>query len=245
MNSTDLYLNLLKNCLTRYIYINEQPSFWGYTQSHIEELRRTGGDWPPTAETMVGLERLNNVEHCVRDIITNNIEGDLIETGIWRGGVVILMRAILKAYNSNKIVWAADSFSGVPQPDNNFPQDSGNNLWMARDLAVDLEQVKNNFKKYDLLDEQIKFLPGLFKDTLLHAPIKQLAVLRLDGDLYESTIEALEILYPKLSYGGYVIIDDYALQPCRQAVEDYRNKFSITNNIIKIDDMGVYWKKQL
>ena len=110
-------------------------------------------------------------------------------------------------------------------------------------LAVTQEQVKANFERYGLLDDQVRFIPGWFKDTLHKAPIEQISVLRLDGDLYESTIQALEPLYPKLSPGGYCIIDDYNLEYCRKAVADYRSQHGITAEIIDIDGYGAYWRK--
>jgi hypothetical protein len=188
--------------------------------------------------------RLNNIQYCVETVLRENIPGDLIETGVWRGGACIFMRAVLAVNDDyTRNVWVADCFNGVPPPDPQYPQDNGNVLFTARDLAISLDQVKNNFKKYDLLDNQVKFLPGLFKDTLCTAPIEKLAVLRLDGDLYGSTWEALDALYPKLSIGGYVIIDDYTLPPCRQAVEDYHAKYNINCPILPIDSMSAYWRK--
>ena len=94
-----------------------------------------------------------------------------------------------------------------------------------------------------LPNDRVKFLPGWFRDTLPNAPIKQLAVLRLDGDLYESTMDALVPLYPKLAPGGFVIIDDYRLPMCQQAVKDYRARTGIVEEIIAIDDDAVYWRK--
>ncbi len=85
---------------------------------------------------------------------------------------------------------------------------------------------------------------GWFRDTLPAAPIERLAVLRLDGDLYQSTLESLTHLYPKLSQGGYVIVDDYGAVPaCRKAVEDYRSKQGIREEIVAIDWTGVFWQR--
>jgi O-methyltransferase len=110
-------------------------------------------------------------------------------------------------------------------------------------LAVPESEVRANFERYGLLDDQVRFLPGWFKDTLHNAPIEQISVLRLDGDLYESTIQALDGLYPRLSPGGFCIIDDYQLPYCRQAVADYRDKHGITSEIVDIDGSGVLWRK--
>ena len=210
------------------------------------ENRRHGYDWPVHADTMIGLTRLNNIEYCIQQIIQQQIPGDFIETGVWRGGATILMRALLKEKGiEDRKVWLADSFEGLPKPNpTQYEADKGNQLYKLNLLKVSLEQVKNNFAKYDLLDDQVQFLKGWFKDTLPHAPIQTLALLRLDGDLYESTILALEHLYPKLSVGGFVIIDDYHAFPyCKKAVDDYRTKHGLSEPIQAIDKEAVYWKK--
>ncbi|MGH8399231.1 MAG: TylF/MycF/NovP-related O-methyltransferase, partial [Gammaproteobacteria bacterium] len=92
---------------------------------------------------------------------------------------------------------------------------------------------------------RVIFLAGWFKDTLPAAPIDSISVLRLDGDLYESTIQVLEALYPRLSVNGFCIIDDYhAIDACRQAVADYREHNNISASIIEIDGTAVLWRKR-
>ena len=209
--------------------------------------REFGVDWPGHAETMVGLRRLDNVEHCVHNVIRDNVPGDLVEAGVWRGGTAIFMRAVLAAYDEPvRRVWVADSFEGLPRPNaDNFPADAGLDYTIHPELAVGVEQVRANFAKYGLLDDRVRFLPGWFKDTLPSAPIERLAVMRLDGDLYESTMDALEALYPRLSVGGYCIIDDYgALEACRRAVDDYRTANRITEEIRPVDWTGAYWQRE-
>jgi O-methyltransferase len=211
------------------------------------ERRRCGGDWPPFAETMIGLQRLDNLQHCIEAVLRDRIPGDLIETGVWRGGATIFMRAVLEAYGDReRTVWVADSFRGLPRPDARYPADAGDLLWTAQLLAVSLEEVKRNFMRYGLLDDRVKFLAGWFKDTLPTAPITHLALLRLDGDLYESTMIALTALYPKLSPGGFLIIDDFdAMPPSRKAVEDYRNAHDIAEPVELINCGGAFWRKKL
>src|SRR5947209_863300 len=128
--------------------------------------------------------RLSNLQFCVEDVLKNGVPGDLIETGVWRGGASILMRAVLKAHGvTDRRVWVADSFEGLPKPDHGtYAADTMDVHHRYRHLAVCLDEVKRNFQKYDMLDEQICFLKGWFKDTLPIAPIEQLAVIRLDGD---------------------------------------------------------------
>jgi O-methyltransferase len=205
--------------------------------------RDKGHDWPADAYTMIGLE---NVQHCVTDVIRRGVPGDLIETGVWRGGATIFMRGILKAYGAiDRTVWVADSFQGLPQPNlAEYPVDAESGFWAFPQLAVSLETVKANFERFGLLDDQVRFLRGWFKDTLPGAPIERLAVLRLDGDMYESTMDALRALYPKVSIGGYVIVDDYGfIDTCKRAVEDFRARHEISDRIEPIDETGVFWRR--
>lgn len=210
------------------------------------ELRRRGLDRPARAESMIGLRRMDNVRHCVETAIRDDVPGDLIEAGVWRGGATIFMRAVLKAHDeTTRKVWVADSFEGLPPPNaSSYPADRDDPHHTMSELKVGVDQVRHNFRRYQLLDDQVKFLVGWFADTLPTAPIDALAVMRLDGDMYESTIQSLEALYPKLSPGGFCIIDDYGLLPgAAQAVQDYRNRFQISDEICEIDGVGVYWRK--
>jgi hypothetical protein len=245
-DAKNLYLNLMKECLSYLIYSDARDKdSLRYDPSDV--MRRPDGlRWPAQAHTMIGMKRLDNIQFCVEDVLARSIQGDLIETGVWRGGAVIFMRAILKAYGvEDRVTWVADSFEGLPPPNaQKYPEDMGNRLHEFKELAISLEQVQSNFVKYDLLDGQVKFLKGWFRDTLPEAPIEKLAVLRLDGDMYESTMDALVNLYPKLSLGGYIIVDDYgAIPQCRQAIHDYRNSHHINDEIRPIDWTGVYWKR--
>lgn len=203
-------------------------------------------EWPVDAETMLGPERLDNVMHCVGTVVRDGVPGDLIETGVWRGGACILMRGVLEALGDrSRTVWVADSFQGLPKPDaERYPADEGDLFWTVDVLAVSLAEVMANFRRYHLLDDQVRFLPGWFEDTLPTAPIERLAVLRLDGDMYASTMQALEALYPKLSPGGFAIIDDYGAVPgCRAAVHDFRTAHDITEPMTQTDYTEVFWRK--
>jgi SAM-dependent methyltransferase len=186
-DSIHLYLDLMKKSLMNLIYDNDSDMMRG--GQYEKELKLYGGIWPSIAHTMIGLPRLNNIQFCIEDILAKNIPGDLIETGVWRGGATIFMRAALKAYRiTDRTVWVADSFEGLPPTE--YEKDLNLRLDKVDCLAVSLEDVQSNFSKYGLLDEQVRFLKGWFKDTLPIAPIEQLAILRLDGDWYESTMDA-------------------------------------------------------
>jgi O-methyltransferase len=210
------------------------------------QARELGRDWPARAETMVGLRGLANARHCIESVIADDVPGDIFEAGVWRGGTAIFMRGVLKAYQiKDRTVWCADSFQGLPPSSREtYVADKELQLDRYEYLAVDVESVRHNFVRFGLLDEQVKFLIGWFKDTLPNSPIDQLSILRCDGDLYESTIQTLEALYPRLSVGGYCIIDDYGiLDGCRQAVNDYRRLRQVTDEILDVNGWCVYWRR--
>jgi O-methyltransferase len=195
---------------------------------------------------MIGTARLNNVVDLVTQVLQDNIPGDFIETGVWRGGTCILMRGLLAAWGDpSRRVFVADSFDGLPAPDEKqYPQDKGDTLFLYKELAVSLDQVKRNFACYGLLDERVIFVQGLFRDTLPSMRQERFAILRLDGDMYESTMDGLTNLYGSLSPGGFIIIDDYgAIPACRAAVTDFRCELAISEPMITIDWTGVYWRK--
>ena len=241
----DSYLQLMERCLLGLIWEDPPQDIWS-GGAFKPALRETGRDWPSKAHSMIGSRRMRNIRLLAEDVVRRGVPGDFIETGIWRGGACIMMRAVLKAHGvTDRRVWCADSFEGLPDPDAaSYPQDANDQHATYEALAISLEQVQENFSRYDLLDDQVRFLKGWFKDTLPTAPIETLAILRLDGDMYQSTMEAFEALYDKLSPGGYCIIDDMGAVPaCRQAVADFRNKRGITDRIEQIDWTGAYWRK--
>jgi O-methyltransferase len=228
------YVDLLANTLNGSIYSDEVD-------------RSDGRDWPANAHTMLGKKRLTHLRHCVETVLNDGVEGDFIETGVWKGGSCVLMRGILQAAgDTQRTVWVADSFQGLPKPAvAAHPLDEGDSLYIHQDLVIPMEQVKSTFRSYDLLDGQVAFLPGWYCDTLPKAPIGKLAILRMDGDMYESTIDALNALYHKLQPGGFCIIDDYGCIPaCRAAVHDFRRQHGITAPIHVIDWTGAFWRKQ-
>lgn len=256
----EVYLDLLKRCVSNTIYDDDLDVMRGsfkrdpvtgklssVAAAPADPGRKYfGGIWPTRAHTMIGMPRLDNLQYCVETVIRERIPGDFIETGVWRGGASIFMRGILKAYKvRDRRVWVADSFEGLPPTVGSVhAADSKLGLDRFTDLAVSLETVRGNFERYGLLDEQVVFLKGWFRDTLPNAPIAQLAVMRLDGDLYESTMDALTSLYPKLSPGGFVILDDYnAVAGCNDATDKYRRSMSIKEPLQLIKGTGAFWRK--
>ena len=237
------YLNLLEDALTGIIFRDESiaPGQQGYDGAR----RELGRDWPKYAPTMIGKVRMRNIRDLAETILSKGVPGDFLEAGVWRGGACIYMRGILKAYGiEDRRVWVADSFSGLPPPSPElYPADAGDRHHLVEPLIVSLDEVRANFSKYGLLDDSVRFLEGWFKDTLPVAPVERLSLLRLDGDMYESTIQTLDAMYWKLSPGGFVIVDDYVLSGCRQAVDDFRTRHGIRSSIEEIDGAAVYWQK--
>lgn len=248
----DRYLDLLKCVLTDTVYKtepdleNSSPSrFMADFLSHY-----IGG----RAISMLPLARFDNLKSCIDGVLNNEVPGDLIETGVWRGGAVIFMRAILMARGvSDRLIWVADSFEGLPEPDPvKYPAEAKAyhgvvQTKVMNHLAVGLDEVRENFAKFNLLDEKVRFLKGWFKDTLPAAPIEHLSILRLDGDHYESTMDALTSLYHRLSPGGYAIIDDYGEDSwtyCRRAVEEFRTAHGIDEPLMRVDQSCYYWQRR-
>jgi Macrocin-O-methyltransferase (TylF) len=246
----DLYLDLLKRSLTNTIFEREpdiDDDEFRFTIERVSHYVNTD------AVSMLPLARFDNIKNCVESILRNGIPGDLIETGVWRGGATIFMRGALKAYGvTDRVVWAADSFEGLPVPDaEKFPLEakvqSGPVMQKVyHNLAVGLEEVKRNFAAYGLMDDQVKFLKGWFRDSLPMAPLGTLSLIRLDGDFYESTRDALQSLYDRLSIGGYVIIDDYGEDTwtyCRKAVNEFRSERHIEDLLVAVDSKCSYWQR--
>jgi O-methyltransferase len=252
---------LLQSTLQAFVAIQETNVYKG-----LEEARKTGAwihygshqdgtgygevtamrNFTFMAHTMIGQARLDNLHHCMDQVTKDNIPGDLIETGVWQGGATIFMRGFLHAHGINdRIVWVADSFSGLPPNTHQRDVEASMDFSPANFpyLSVSEEKVRNLFERYDLLDKQVRFLKGWFKDTLASAPIEKLAVLRLDGDMYESTMDALNALYHKVSPGGFVIVDDYhAVPSCKIAVDEFRQAHKIRAKLIPVDHDCVYWR---
>lgn len=245
MSVRDLYIDLLIRSVVDAIYGEPMPGPWRVGNKFDRGPRTPGILGPTTAHTMVGVDRLENLRDLVQIVLDEKIPGDLIETGVWRGGCCILMRGMLAGNEvNNRKVYVADSFQGVPPPKPDlYPADRGSEFHLHRELAVSLDTVKSNFGRYGLLDGQVIFIEGDFCDTLPLLECSSFALIRLDGDLYESTYVTLDHLYPKVSPGGFVIIDDYGVAPgCKQAVQDYRAQHAIGAPIHQIDRSGVWWR---
>lgn len=254
------YLELLKQTLSGVAYGAAERSVQPALRQDRAQLspvineaaRKAGHDWTYLGDTMTGFKRLDNVRDLLTDVVQNNIEGDYIETGVWRGGSSIFARAVLYVNGQpNRISYVCDSFHGLPPGDRNLTfgkpgiglTDQG---WdKTKYLEVSPQIVAQGFQKYSLLDSNVVFAKGFFNETMppLGKRIKKLSIMRLDGDMYESTVDVLYHLYDKLSVGGYVIMDDWANFPSKHACNDFFKVHGISPDIIAIDSISAYWKK--
>jgi hypothetical protein len=239
-----LYLDLIERVLLGTIY-RDAPNDHFSGGAYRDEIREEGKDWPSQAHSMIGGKRMHNLRTLCEDLLNRDIPGDFIETGVWRGGACIMMQAILRAYGvTGRRVFVCDSFEGLPSPNSAiYPADAGDTHSTIETLKISLEEVKENFERYGLRDGAV-FVKGWFKDTLHKIPSSKFALIRLDGDMYESTIQGLDSLYARLEPGGYLIVDDYgAIPACKAAVDDFRRDRQIVDPMTKIDWTGVFWQK--
>jgi O-methyltransferase len=237
------YLELLKLCLCDLAGMGT-TSVWKHTDGTLlsrelgaDELgiRVSGVDWPLHGTSMAGLHRLDDLQACVEAIVREDVAGDLIEAGTWRGGASILMRATLDALGADRTVWVADSFQGFPTADEE--------LAAIDYLAVSIADVRANFARLGY-EQGLRFVEGFFEDTLPGLAGQRWSLVRLDGDTYEATWTTLQSLYPGLSAGGYVIVDDYgAVEECRRAVDEFRAQHGIDDPIESVDWTCVHWRR--
>ncbi|MDZ4691618.1 TylF/MycF/NovP-related O-methyltransferase [Terricaulis sp.] len=238
----DAYLDLLKRAITNYLYLgSDEPPEQFRCVTHYELAE---GRWKidPLARPLTLLTRaqLDLIESSVLSVHERGVPGDFIEAGVWRGGAIVLMRALLNAYGiEGRTVVAADSFEGIPK--NVRAKNDPVDLWKDR-WAASLEDVRGNIARFGLLDDRVSFLVGYFADSLKSLAGRQFALMRLDSDSYDSVEESLVYLYPLLSPGGIIIIDDWHLVGCKTAVMNYRTRVGVSEEL-KVHDGNAFWIK--
>jgi len=191
--------------------------------------------------TLVSPERLWTTLMACKHAIEHKIEGDFVECGVWRGGNAMVAAEMFKLYGVSKKIWLFDTYKGMTAPtDVDVSIADGlaaRNKYVSKKRGThnewcyaSLDDVKNNFDQRDLLSENVVFVEGDVCQTLKdrrHVPTN-ICVLRLDTDWYESTKVELEVLYPRLTVGGSLIIDDYGhWSGAKKATDEY---FAIHGN---------------
>lgn len=191
---------------------------------------------------MIGLRRMNQLHSSLDIVREEKVPGDIVETGVWRGGAIIFAASYLSIYGmEDRVVYGCDSFEGLPRPNPLFPEDEHDVHWTIDYLKVPISEVKANLIKYGVSEDKVILVKGWFEETLPILPTKKISILRLDGDMYSSTIAALNSLYTKVSKGGFIIIDDYCLKGAKKALFDYLGEE--LPEIIDIDGTGAYFRK--
>ena len=205
--------------------------------------------------TMVGYARLSNVYELANLIEKNKISGAFVECGVWKGGCIAVMAFIAQKFGSDRKIWLFDSFEGLPEPTKEDGQTAKDyalnktegNLKTIDKCVAPLKEVEEIFFKVLKLDkENIIVSKGWFQNTLPKdkEKIGEIAILRLDGDWYQSTKCCLENLYDNVIIGGYIVLDDYGYwEGSKKALDEFFIERKINPELIKIDYTGIYFKK--
>lgn len=207
--------------------------------------RIEGREWPLRGLTMIGYDRLSDLQRCIESIVADDVPGDVIEAGVWRGGASMVARATLDSLGDrDRAVWLADSFQGLPPPDEAFPEDRAMDLHVHEYLAVPRGDVEAGFRRLGLAHD-LRFVEGFFSETMPELAGGSWSLIRLDGDMYESTWVTLDALYPGLSQGGYVVFDDYGdVAEGRRAMDEYRAAHGIDTPLERVDHTCVRWRRE-
>ncbi len=236
-NGIDVSINILKS------------AGWGVIppEQYLADMDKEFlGIWNKVKKyTLISPERAWALAEAVRYVCRTGIPGDIVECGVWKGGACLLASEILAAeeINTKRHIWLYDTFCGMVAPgmDDKIAS-SGQHLSERKPegwWASGIEEVKATINQSTLNQINFQFVQGPVEETLNHEVPKKLAILRLDTDWYESTMKELEVLYPLLSYGGILIIDDYGhFTGARKAVDDFFNKRDETVLLHRSDYTG-------
>lgn len=187
--------------------------------------------------TMVNFREFQTILDHYDNIL--KIPGDIVECGCWRGGFSIFLSTLF----ANKKIWVCDSFAGFQPLDHatyeyagerHIPSMTHN---MIGPMSISLEEVQNYFIEYNLLDknkqnDRIQFIKGFVKDSLPTSGIENISLLRIDVDAFSATLEVLELLYDKVSVGGFIVFDDSALRESLDAIKAFIKQRNLETYLI-------------
>lgn len=213
--------------------------------------RKRGADWCDGCYTMTGTFRLNNVRSSLEQVFKDNVNGDFLEAGAWRGGASIFARAVMLAAGQQaRRVYVCDSFAGLPRASTPMDNDHWSRMHF---LEVSVDEVQNSFEKFKVLDDNVHFEKGFFVHSLpplrlrLQQEGRKLAVVRGDGDMFESFYDILFNLYDLVPVGGYFICDDCpSILVAEKAIHQFRQHHGITEHIMRVEESeaGTFWRKE-
>lgn len=197
--------------------------------------------------TLIEKSFFQEVEVIIKEISTNNIAGDIVFVGVFKGGAALYLQALFEHYGCKRKVWLFDSFKGFNREQITHEEDKkalelfGTDEYFKELVSVD--QISKLFKRFDLFENTV-LIEGFIEDTLKQQQITSIACLHIDVDCYEPTLFALEKLHDKISSGGWCICDDYfvPLFDCKKAIDDFRTFNTITSPIKKIGNYPAGWR---
>lgn len=236
-----------------------------YVNCPSQDITPTMIKFPVHGVSMNFASSMWNVVELLQRVRRESVPGDIVEAGVWRGATGILVSRLLHAANDTaRSMWNLDSFSWLPPPYRAFKADKGDKhftigrVWNSA-IKADVESVKDIYRRFgvpvDVPESNVRFVPGWFNETapkLARMPeLHSIAILRLDGDMYESTWVVLKALYHKVAVGGYIVVDDFGLERCKAAILDFRACLSIRSRIETLSGAEyhnhwqhkAYWRK--
>jgi hypothetical protein len=188
-------------------------------------------------ETMCSVARLRGLYRALRYVVKQGIAGDVVECGCARGGSAALMALTLRQLGSQRKLWLFDTFEGLPAPSTEDPDFEIADLFTGTCVGT-LGEVRKLFDRLNIA-EDVRFVKGLFQETLPSTPVSRIAVLHIDGDWYESVKVCLDSLYDKVVPGGVIQLDDYGYwQGARKAVEEFLEVRGIQSRLQRLDYSG-------
>jgi O-methyltransferase len=190
---------------------------------------------------MVGLARLKNLVRLAELIDLENIAGDIVECGTWNGGSGALLAQVGARSPHERMTWLFDSFEGLPAPSEKDGKAAVPYRGKCRGAT---DSVREVLGKLAVPETRARIVPGWFQDTLAQAPIQRIALLHIDADWYESVRFVLDTLYPRVTPGGYVVLDDYGYwQGCRTAWEEFQATLPAAPALVSVDGIGCFLRK--
>jgi O-methyltransferase len=198
--------------------------------------------------TMTSVGRLSGIAIAMRYLRANQIEGDVVECGVWAGGSIAAAALLGSEDFSQRKYWLFDTFEGMTRPSVHDPKEAKDKYLKTKHQTgegsnwceVNETQVRNNLIDVGVDISTCVFIAGDVANTLIQKNLPtKIALLRLDTDWYESTLIELEQLFPKLVPGGVLIIDDYGhWEGARKAVDEYFERQKIKPFLIPLDYTG-------
>jgi O-methyltransferase len=197
--------------------------------------------------TLLGPERIKNLCRLARRIDRENIPGDVIECGVCNGGSAAVLARFATRSRLNRTVWLLDSFQGMPEitaEDGVGVGDDPAEGHVGKEVG-DPTRVKDVLTSVRADLERVRIVPGWFQDTFASVTAKEIAILNIDADWYESVKLCLNTFYDRVVSGGFVSFDDYGHWPgCRRAVDEFFQTRGLPYKLQQVDYTAHWFRKK-